>query len=89
MAKRKNLQLERRAAPKQPDKRSDERRKHRPEGQSMDEGQPSIYQSDRDFRERQSRSWASREAHHPETQSFIAAAEKQDRKRNQFSTSCA
>ena len=27
-----------------------------------------------------SRSWASHEAHHPETQSFIAAGEKQDRK---------
>jgi hypothetical protein len=54
MAKRKNLQLKRRAAVKQPDKKSEERRKYGPERQSIHEGQPSMYQSDLYFRERQS-----------------------------------
>jgi hypothetical protein len=52
MAKRKNLQLERRAAPKQPDERSDEPHQCGPERQSMYERKPSMYQSDRGFLER-------------------------------------
>jgi hypothetical protein len=53
MAKRKNLQLERCAAAKRPDKTSDDRREYRPERQAIDERQRSIYHSHRDFRERQ------------------------------------
>ena len=54
MAQRKNLQLERRTAPKRARKRGDERHNYGTERQSINEGQSSLYQSDRNLREPQS-----------------------------------
>jgi hypothetical protein len=54
VAKRNNLQLERRTAPEPVRQRSHERRTNRPKCQLMNERQPSMYQSDRHLREPQS-----------------------------------